>query len=34
MVMLDEVEYILGTGRNWKGPISDFTLDIVKVTPD
>ncbi len=34
MVMLDEVEYILGTGRNWKGPISDFTLDIVKATPD
>ena len=33
-VMLDEVEYILGTGRNWKGPISDFTLDIVKATPD
>ena len=34
MVMLDEVEYILGTGRNWKGPISDFTLDIVKMKPD
>ncbi len=34
MVMLDEVEYILGTGRNWKGSISDFTLDIVKATPD
>ena len=33
-VMLDEVEYILGTGRNWRGPISDFTLDIVKATPD
>ncbi len=34
MVTLDEVEYILGTGRNWKGPISDFTLDIIKATPD
>ena len=33
-VTLDDVEYVLGTGRNWKGPISDFTLDIVKATPD
>ena len=34
MVRLDEVEYILATDRNWKGPISNFTLDIVKATPD
>lgn len=33
-VTLDDVEYILGTGRNWKGPISDFTLNIVKQSPD
>ncbi len=33
-VTLDDVEYILGTGRNWKGPISDFTLNIVKWSPD
>lgn len=33
-VLLNDVEYILGTGRNWKGPIADFTLDIVKETPD
>lgn len=33
-VTLEDVEYILGTGRNWKGPISDFTLDIVKQSPD
>ena len=29
-----DVEYILGTGRNWKGPIGQFTLRIVKETPD
>lgn len=34
MVRLDEVKYILATGRNWKGPISNFTLNIVKATPD
>lgn len=28
MVYLHDVEYILGTARNWKGPISDFTLDL------
>lgn len=33
-VYLNDVEYILGTARNWKGPISDFTLDIVKENPD
>ncbi len=30
---LHDVEYILGTGRNWKGPITDFTLDVVKQAP-
>ncbi len=30
---LDDVEYILGTGRNWKGPIADFTLRIEKERP-
>lgn len=33
-VTLEDVEYILGTGRNWKGPISDFTLDVMKQSPD
>jgi hypothetical protein len=33
-VYLDDVEYILGTGRNWKGPITDFTLLIEKESPD
>lgn len=33
-VYLDAVEYILGTGRNWKGPIGEFTLRIEKETPD
>lgn len=30
----DEVEYILGTGRNWKGPISKFRLLIEKKYPE
>jgi len=34
MVMLKDVEYILGTGRNWKGPIGDFTLRIEKAKPE
>lgn len=29
-----DVEYILGTGRNWEGPIGKFTLRIRKETPD
>jgi Domain of unknown function (DUF4424) len=33
-VHLYDVEYILGTGKNWKGPIASFTLRIVKDTPD
>ncbi|MDH0868356.1 DUF4424 family protein [Mitsuaria sp. GD03876] len=33
-VTLQDVEYILGTGRNWKGPIGDFTLRIEKDRPD
>lgn len=28
------VEYILGTARNWKGPIEQFTLRLVKQNPD
>lgn len=27
------VEYVLGTGRNWKGPIGDFTLRLIKNSP-
>lgn len=34
MVMLNDVEYVLGTGRNWKGPIADFTLRIEKDSPE
>jgi len=33
-VTLNDVEYVLGTGRNWKGPINDFTLQIEKESPD
>lgn len=33
-VTADDVEYILSTGRNWKGPIGAFTLRIVKDLPD
>lgn len=29
-----DIEYILGTGRNWKGPIGKFTLRIEKKSPD
>ncbi len=29
-----DVEYILGTGRNWKGPIKNFKLIIKKKDPD
>lgn len=32
-INLKDVEYILGTGRNWKGSIGEFTLDVVKETP-
>jgi len=31
---LSDVEYILGTGRNWKGPIGAFTLRVEKERPD
>jgi hypothetical protein len=34
MVYLNDVEYILGTGRNWKGPIGNFKLRIEKGSPD
>jgi hypothetical protein len=30
----DSVEYILGTARNWKGPIAEFKLRIIKEKPD
>lgn len=33
-VTLHHVEYILGTGRNWKGPIGEFSLKIRKEAPD
>lgn len=33
-VGLHDVEYILGTGRNWKGPIKNFKLFIKKDSPD
>lgn len=31
---LNDVEYILGTGRNWKGSIKHFKLKIIKDTPE
>lgn len=34
MVSLSDVEYVLGTGRNWAGPIQEFTLRIKKDSPD
>ncbi|MDO8699602.1 MAG: DUF4424 family protein [Rhodoferax sp.] len=33
-VTLHDVEYILGTARNWKGPILDFRLRLIKDSPD
>lgn len=33
-VTIQDVEYILGTGRNWKGPITNFKLRIKKDFPD
>ncbi|WP_431050827.1 DUF4424 family protein [Roseateles sp. L2-2] len=33
-VVLRDVEYVLGTGRNWKGPIGDFTLRVQKEAVD
>lgn len=33
-VGLKDVEYILGTGRNWKGPIKEFKLVIKKDAPE
>lgn len=33
-VYLQDVEYVLGTGRNWKGPIGDFKLRIKKESAD
>jgi hypothetical protein len=33
-VTLNDVEYVLGTGRNWKGPIGNFVLQVVKQSPD
>ena len=33
-VTLNDVEYVLGTGRNWKGPITDFKLQIEKDSPE
>jgi hypothetical protein len=29
-----DIEYILGTGRNWKGPIKDFKLILKKRAPE
>ncbi|MEW6350481.1 MAG: DUF4424 family protein [Thermodesulfobacteriota bacterium] len=34
MVFYTKVAYVLGTGRNWKGPIGDFILRLVKEKPD
>ena len=33
-VTVEDVWYILGSGRNWKGPIGAFTLRIIKRSPD
>jgi hypothetical protein len=33
-VFARDIEYVLGTGRNWKGPIGKFVLRIVKESPD
>lgn len=34
LVERNDVEYILATGRNWKGPIGDFRLTVRKDFPD
>lgn len=33
-IILKDVEYVLGTGRNWKGSIGNFNLQISKDSPD
>lgn len=33
-IALSEVEYILGTGRTWSGPIEDFRLRVIKDSPE
>jgi hypothetical protein len=33
-VFVGEVEYILGTGKNWAGSIGDFRLRIIKDSPE
>ena len=33
-IVTHDIEYILGTGRNWKGPIGEFKLRIEKEKPD
>lgn len=32
--VVEDVEYILGTGRNWKGPIKNFKLILRKESPN
>ena len=33
-VTLNDIEYVLGTGRNWRGPIGKFVLRIEKAFPE
>ncbi len=33
-IRVKRVEYILGTGRNWKGPIKEFSLRLEKDSPN
>lgn len=33
-INIRSVEYVLGTGRNWKGPIADFELVVTKDRPE
>jgi hypothetical protein len=33
-VFASDIEYVLGTGRNWKGPIGKFVLRIEKESRD
>lgn len=34
LIERNDVEYVLSTGRNWKGPIGDFRLRVKKDFPD
>jgi hypothetical protein len=34
VITVNDVEYVLGTGRNWKGPVGDFKLYVERKSED